>query len=303
MYRSLPAVLSAFLLLAPATDAAADQGPYPETEEALEAEYAKLKWVEEPGTHDLPKSGSSVSFESGRSMLIGADAERVLFLMNGREFPYTEAVLYDDESGVFVTLEYTDEGYVKDEDWTDVDPAQFLESIREGTKAGNEERAKYGIAPMHVRGWIQEPTYDAGGNTVSWAIEFDDGDDVTVNATALKLSRYGYEEFTWVGSGEQYEQLGGLLRTALTDHAFKEGQRYADYQDGDKVATYGIAALVAAAAGAKLGKGVIAAIIGFAVVFLKKGWIVILVALGGIAAVVKRFVSGRKPSTPDGGTE
>jgi len=296
------AAAAAVLLLAAAAGAA-EQGPYPETKEALEAEYAKLTWIEEPGSYDLPRSGSSVSFAAGRSMLVGPDAERILFLMNGRAFPKTEALLYDDESGVFVTYEYFDEGYVKDEDWTDVEPAAFLESIREGTEAGNEERAKYGIAPMHVRGWLREPAYDAGANTVHWAIAFDDGDGVTVNATALKLNRYGYEEFTWVGSGEQYDQLGGLLDTALADHAFKEGHRYADFQDGDKVAAYGLAALVAAVAGAKLGKGVIAVLLAVGLAFLKKGWIVIVLALGGIVAGIRRFVSGRKQSAPDGGAE
>ncbi|MDH3229662.1 MAG: DUF2167 domain-containing protein [Alphaproteobacteria bacterium] len=301
--RRIPLVAAAALLVLAAPAGAAEQGPYPETEAALDAEYAKLKWIEEPGSYDLPLSGSSAAFASGRSMLVGFDAERILFLMNGREFPETEAVLYDDDSGVFVTFEYFDEGYVKDEDWTDVDPAAFLESIREGTEAGNKERAKYGIAPMHVRGWLAEPAYDSGGNTVTWAIEFDDGDGVTVNATALKLGRYGYEQLTWVGSGEQYGQLGGLLNTALGDHAFNEGHRYADFQDGDKVAAYGLAALVAAVAGAKLGKGIIAAIIAFGLILLKKGWIVIVLALAGIGAAVKRFVSGRRQPTPDSGAE
>lgn len=300
MCKSMPAILLGLLMTVFAAAANADQGPYPETREALQAEYAKLQWIEEPGSYDLPKSSSTVSFAAGRSMLVGADAERMLFLMNGREFPRTEAVLYDDESDVFVTYEFVDDGYVKDEDWTDVDPAAFLESISESTEAGNEDRAKYGIAAMHVRGWLNEPTYNAGSNTVTWAIEIDDGDSVTVNATALKLSRYGYEEFTWVGSAERYQQLGSLLDTALADHAFNEGHRYADFADGDKVAAYGLAALVATVAGAKLGKGIIATILAFAVVFLKKGWIVIVVALGGVWAVIKRFFGG-KSQAPDGG--
>jgi len=300
MRKFLPAVPLALLMAASAADATADQGPYPETREALEAEYAKLQWVEEPGSYDLPSSNSTMSFAAGRSMLIGADAERIMFLMNGREFPRTEALLYDNDSDVFVTFEFVDEGFVTDEDWSDVDPAAFLESIRQGTEAGNEDRAKYGIPAMHVRGWLSEPTYNTDANTVTWAIEFDDGDNVTVNATALKLSRYGYEELTWVGSGEQYKELGGLLDTALSDHAFNEGHRYADFEDGDKVAAYGLAALVATVAGAKLGKGIIATILAFALVFLKKGWVIIVVALGGVWAAIKRFFGG-KSQAPDGG--
>ncbi len=300
MPRVLRAVLGLFAFVAIAPDVSADQGPYPESEEALDAEFAKLQWVEQAGTHGLPRSGSAVTFPAGRSLMVGADAERLLFLMNGREFPQTEAVLYDDESGVFVTFEFFDDGYVKDEDWTDVDAAAFLESIREGTEAANAERETYGIPVMHVRGWLSEPAYDAAANTVIWAIEFEDGDDITVNATALKLGRYGYEQLTWVGSGEQYVELGGLLQTALSDHAFKDGHRYADYQDGDKVATYGLAALVAAAVGAKLGKGLIATIIAFAAVLLKKGWILIVVAFVALAAAVKRFLGRGRAPTQDG---
>jgi len=301
MYKSVTAIPLALLTVVFAAGAAADQGPYPETQEALNAEFAKLKWIEEPGTYDLPRSNSKVSFAAGRSMLIDADAQRILFLWNGREYPTSEAVLYDDANDVFVVFTYVDEGYVADEDWRDVDPAAFLESIREGTEAHNEDRAKYGIPAMHVRGWLSEPEYDADSNIVTWAIEFsDDGEGITVNSTALKLSRHGYEKLTWVGTGEQYPQFGGLLDTALSDHAFDEGHRYADFEDGDRVAAYGLAALVATVAGAKLGKGVIATIIAFGLVFLKKGWIIIVVAVGGIWAAIKRLF-GSKGEAPGGG--
>jgi len=300
MYKSVTAIPLALLTVVFAVDAAADQGPYPETQEALNAEFAKLKWIEEPGTYDLPRSNSKVSFAAGRSMLIGADAQRILFLWNGREFPASEAVLYDDANDVFVVFAYIDEGYVTDEDWSDVDPAAFLESIRKGTEAGNEDRAKYGIPAMHVRGWLSKPEYNADSHIATWAIESDVEDGVTVNATALKLSRHGYEKLTWVGSGEQYKELGGFLDTAVADHAFDEGHRYADFKDGDKVAAYGLAALVAAVAGAKLGKGIIATIIAFGLVFLKKGGIIVAVALGGIWAAIKR-VFGGKGEAPSGG--
>ena len=78
----LTALLAVSLLAAAA--AASDQGPYPETEEALEAEYAKLKWIEKPGTYVLERSGSTVTLSAGHSLLLGPDAERQLFLKIGR---------------------------------------------------------------------------------------------------------------------------------------------------------------------------------------------------------------------------
>lgn len=283
MHRFLSAALPALLFLAAAAGAA-EQGPYPETEEALDAEYAKLQWVEEPGRYDLERSHGALSVPAGQSLILGHDAERLLFLMNGTEFPLTEAVLYEDATNVFVVFEYFDDGFVKDEDWSDVDADALLKSIREGSELQNEERAKYGISPMTVRGWREPPKYDPANNTVRWAIEFDEDGSVTVNAVALKLGRNGYEQLTWVGSGGQYDQMGGMLVTALDGHAFDEGHRYADFQDGDKVAAYGLGALVATVAGAKLGKGILAALL----LFLKKGWVLVVAAIGGIGALIRK---------------
>lgn len=301
MNRILLAGLPAVLFLMAAAAGATSQGPYPETQDALDAEYAKLTWIEEPGSYKLEASNSAVTLGPGRSLLAGADAERLLFLMNAVQFPNTEAVLYDDESGVMVTFEFFEEGFVKDGDWTDVEASQLLEDIRAGTEEANREREKYGISTMTVSGWAEEPNYDPETNTVRWAIEFAEGDGSTINATALSLSRYGYEQLTWVGTREQYAQLSGLLTTALDSHVFDDGHRYADFQDGDKVAAYGVAALVAAATGAKLGKGVIAVIIAVAVAFLKKGWIVVLLLLGGIGAWVRKLLLSRKEQAPAGG--
>jgi uncharacterized membrane-anchored protein len=294
MHRFLLAVSAAVMCFSMAAGAA-EQGPYPETEEALDAEYGKLKWVEEPGRYDLERSNSALSFAAGRSILLGYDAERLLFLMNGSEFPLTEAVLYDDASDVFVVYEFFDDGFVKDEDWSDVDADALLDSVREGSERQNEERAKHGISPMTVTGWRERPKYDAASNMVRWAIEFDEGGSTTVNAIALKLSRHGYEQLTWVGSGKQYETMGGLLVTAMDNHAFNEGFRYADFQDGDKVAAYGLGALVATVAGAKLGKGILVALL----LFLKKGWILVVVAIGAIGGLIKKLRGGK--TEPAGG--
>ena len=107
----LTALLAVPLLAAAA--AAADQGPYPETEAALQAEHARLNWIEKPGTYTLPRSGSTVTLAAGLSLLLGDEAERKLFLMNGTESPQVEAVLWDRKDDVIVVYEYFGEGFVK----------------------------------------------------------------------------------------------------------------------------------------------------------------------------------------------
>ena len=39
---------------------------------------------------------------------------------------------------------YTDSGYVKKDDWTDVDPDKFIKEIKENYKASNEVRKNNG---------------------------------------------------------------------------------------------------------------------------------------------------------------
>lgn len=46
--------MPALLLIAFAPAQAADMGPYPDSEEALNAEYGNLKWIETPGRRNCP---------------------------------------------------------------------------------------------------------------------------------------------------------------------------------------------------------------------------------------------------------
>ena len=80
---------------------------------------------------------------------------------------------------------------------------------------------------------------------------------------------------------------------ALAGYDFVAGEKYAEFKSGDKLAEYGLAALVvggAAAAAAKAGW----------LKFLGKFWIVIVAALAAAWGVVKRFFLGKKPEEKPG---
>jgi uncharacterized membrane-anchored protein len=219
---------------------------------------------------------------------LGSDAERFGWLVSGVEFPGTEALMsYDAQDAAVVYYEWRDEGYISDSDWSDVDADELLDQYKESTAASNEERAKNGFEPMEVVGWLQPPEYDATSRTVTYAMELKDTDSHWANAVALRLGRTGYTQFTWAGSIGLLQNSGNhpeLLTTALDTHAFDEGYRYSDFQEGDKVAAYGIAGLVATALGLKFGKGLIAVIIAFLIAGKK---IIIPAVVLGIAAIAK----------------
>ena len=78
------------------------------------------------------------------------------------------------------------------------------------------------------------------------------------------------------------------FRDLLAGYTFQTGQTYAEYRPGDKVAKYGLAALVvggAAVGAAKLG------LFAWLAVFLKKGWKLVVVAFAAVAALFKKILA------------
>jgi uncharacterized membrane-anchored protein len=73
----------------------------------------------------------------------------------------------------------------------------------------------------------------------------------------------------------------------LAEYKFSTGETYAEYKPGDKLAKYGLGALVlggAAVGAAKLG------LFASLAVFLKKGWKLVVLAVVGIAAMFKKVI-------------
>ncbi len=266
LMRSVAGFWFAVACLLTTANVSADQGAYPKSEEELDAAYASLQWQNKAGPYALPASHATIQLRAGQTLLLGADAERYSWLTSGVEFPGTEAVLtYDtDNPDSEVYYDWRDEGYVADSDWDDVDGDALLAQYREVTEASNEARVKNGVVPIQVVGWLEPPHYDKATRTVTYAMELKDDEGSWTNAVALRLGRTGYTEFTWVGSIEQFKAASGrpdLLSRALTIHSFNAGYRYEDFRDGDKVAAYGVAGLLATALGVKLAKGSLLAIV------------------------------------------
>jgi uncharacterized membrane-anchored protein len=278
-----------------AVEASADQAAYPESQDAYEAEITKLRWKKGPGTYALGDSHARVSLPKGIEIITGADAERMAYLLNGIELPETVAVAQTRASDAIIYVDYFAEGFVTDDDWSEIDPDALLEEISATNDAANSERASNGFAPMHTVGWLIPPTYDAQKNMARWAIELEENGERFANIQVIKLGRHGYHQITWAGPVHGADGTPMFLRAMMDSHNYDEGFRYTDYIEGDALAGFGIGALVTATAiGSKPGKGVIAAIVGAAVLIVKKAWFVVLGVIGAIGAFVKRLFSRRE---------
>jgi uncharacterized membrane-anchored protein len=84
------------------------------------------------------------------------------------------------------------------------------------------------------------------------------------------------------------------FRNVLGGCSFSTGQTYAEYRPGDKVAKYGLAALVvggAAVGAAKFG------LFAWAAVLLKKAWKLIIVAIAAVASFFRKLFRPRARPT------
>jgi uncharacterized membrane-anchored protein len=195
-----------------------------------------------------------------------------------------------DGGNWFATLDYTGEGYIKDDEAKNWDADALLDNLKQGTEADNEFREKRGIKPIEVTGWIERPNYDAANHRLVWSIGSKEkgavaGDDNGVNYNTYVLGREGYISLDFVTSQKAIEAEKPIAANLLAAVEFKQGRRYTDFSAStDKIATYGIAALVGGVVLKKIGLFAVAA--AFFAKFFK---LFIVAFFAVIAPVYKKF--------------
>lgn len=256
------------------------------TEEEIFETFQNLDWKTE-GTLNLPLSHSSIALPEGYGAILGKDIE-TLYAINREPLESdVEAVVFNQIDNGYVIFCSVNDGYVTLDDWQEINPKELLQSIIENNKITNEKRKELGGTPIEIVGWAQEPFLDRHTNTVYWAIEVVDSHNIrSINSEGLRLGRNGYESVNWVTSKEDYIPLGGNLDDMLCAHSFNPGFRYTDHIDADRIAGYGIAALVAAMTGGKIAKaGSLVALLAI----LKKFSTLIITAVAGLAYKFRGF--------------
>jgi uncharacterized membrane-anchored protein len=215
------------------------------------------------GTIALKGNLATLSLKPGYKYVNPADSETILSNLwsNPKEAGILGMVVSEDfdplTSGAWaVIITYSEDGYVKDEDAGKIDYADLMKKIKEGTAEGNKTRAANGYPPIEIVGWAETPRYDTSSHKLYWAkeVKFGDSPEHTLNYNIRILGRNGVLVLNAVSSMEQLSAVEHATPTLLTMVDFTPGHRYTDFKEGtDKVATYGIAALVAGGIAAKVG--------------------------------------------------
>lgn len=204
-------------------------------------------------------------------------------------------VLAEDESW-FVVFEYEEVGYIEDQGSEEIDAEALLESYKEGVKEQNEELVEAGFAPSTVVGWDEKPSYDKKTHNLVWSIIFESEGYEYINHNTRLLNRYGHVSATLVADPSNIDVAKAELDKVLANFSFNEGKRYEDFDPKtDKIAEYGLQALVLGGVGAAAVKsGILATILAL----FKKFFVVIIAVAGGAFAWIKKRLGKNKQTRP-----
>jgi len=272
--------------------------------QSLSKEESEKIWAEgraaaKEGPQDIALAGQAVlKLPAGRIFVPQPQAGKLLSAMGnpGTDTRLQGLIFPATRDNWFMTVRFEAAGYVKDDDAKDWNADDLLKSYREGTEASNADRKKMGFPEIEIVGWAEKPAYNAATHRLVWAMSSKDrgapsGAAQGVNYNTYALGREGYFSLNLVTGLDDLPKDKPAAAELLAALQYDEGKRYADFNSKtDKVAEYGLAALVLGVAAKKLGFFAVIAL------FFAKFAKVIVLALAGLGTVFVKFFK-RKPAT------
>ena len=216
-----------------------------------------LGWIRAPATAPIA-AVAHIKLTNGQ-MALGASDSSTFLQLNGNPPADSNFVISAPQFRWFAVFTFDPSGYVKDDE--KIDPDALLDVLKEQNKRGIEERKSLGLDPLVLQGWYVAPHYDVQTKRLEWGTKLTDPrGNVIVNYSIRLLGRSGVLNALLVSDPNTLDQDVKDFHSALSNLTFDAGQKYAEFRPGDKVAEYGLAALVvggAAAVAVKSGAGFI----------------------------------------------
>ena len=272
------AVCGALSLWLAAGNSRADSSENPEQDPWQQIQA--LHWVH--GPNNVPALQNATFQLPGNYIFLDTN-ESDDFLRITENIPgVPEQIFAPDDFHWWASLDFSEDGYVKDEE--KLDNEAILDSIREGTEQGNEERRRNGWGELHVAGWRTPPHYDTATKRLEWALDLKDEKGlISTNFQTRVLGRRGVANMTLVTDPEHVDADIAEFKSMLAGYRFNPGDTYAEFKQGDKVAAYGLAALIVGGGAAVAAKSGLLKFLG------KFIW----VGLAAVAVAAKRLFKRR----------
>jgi uncharacterized membrane-anchored protein len=258
----------------------------PDPREEAQKTFASIKWDEGPGKVSIGKE-SELQLPAGYRFTGPDGTRKMLELMHNPTDGSELGLLTNTDLDWFVIFEFEDSGYVKDADKEKLDPVALLDSIKEGNESANEARAERGWPPIRIVGWHTAPFYNKETNNLEWCIKGESQGRTIVNYNTRILGRGGVTSANLLVDPAALDKVLPETKTLLAGFSYLPGRRYSEWRAGDKVAKYGLTALVVGGAvGAAAKMGLLAKIAAK----LGKLWKLIIIGLVSVLAALKKLV-------------
>jgi uncharacterized membrane-anchored protein len=233
----------------------------------MQAELRKLAWQPGP-TEGRIADKATIKVPQGYVFLDEKNTSRFLELSGNppREGHYLFAPQSLEWWSVFA---FDATGYVKDDEKIDADA--LLKQMKDSDGPGNEERKRLGLAEIYTVGWEVPPHYDAETRRLEWGKRLKSGSgEFIVNYSSRLLGRSGVMSAVLVGDPQTLARDAAAFKANLKEFSYVPGEKYTEFKQGDKLAQYGLAALiVGGAAAVATKKGFWAALVAFLGAFWK----------------------------------
>ncbi|HJU39440.1 MAG TPA: DUF2167 domain-containing protein [Tahibacter sp.] len=265
--------------------------------EAVKAFLGSLHF--QSGTVTVPQAHATLKLAPEYRYLGAADAQKVLEQLWGNPpdadvlgmlLPGGEKTLVDQKAWA-VVLTHADEGHVSDADAAGTDYDKMLKDMQAAAREENPEREKQGYPAVDIVGWAAKPHYDNTTNKIYWAkeLKFSGSDGNTLNYDIRVLGRSGYLSMNAVAPMSELATVETGMQRVIAMTEFDTGHRYADFNAStDKVAAYGVAALVGGALASKAG------LFAKLLALLVAGKKFVGIAVIGLVALVGRLFGRKK---------
>lgn len=245
----------------------------------------KIDWVYGPATANMDGI-AEIKIPDKYRFANGDDTRKIMELYGNPPTDLEKGFLEPESREWFIVFEFDETGYIKDDEKNSLDADAILKSIKEGTAESNKWRKEKGMPDLTIVGWQKKPSYNTATNNLEWAIINESAGSRNINYNIRFLGRKGVMSVIIVADEKGLNSAVAAANKLLGTYTFTEGNRYSEFKKGDKIAEYGLAALIAGGAGAAALKTGL----------LQKFWKLIVGGIVALGAGIKSFFSRKKSS-------
>lgn len=279
------AMMTLIIMLFQTQSLMADQ--YNDKDSQAKEVFQSLDWVHGPTSVDIGDN-ATFSVPEGYVFLNPQDTAKLMDLYQNPPSYNDDYYFGPQDMSWFGVFTYSNTGYISDSEEINAD--DVFKSIKQGTEQGNKVRIEKGWAPIYIDGWRYEPFYDSDTRRLSWAVDAKSSEELIVNYNTRILGREGVTSAVLVVDPNNLTNTVIDFKKVVEGYKYTSGNTYSDFVEGDKMAEYGLAALIAGGAAAvATKKGFWAALL----VFVKVFWKFIIVGIIGLFALIVNLFKRR----------